>query len=281
MAEVAAPEVPEVPQQPAVAQEAAALAPAPELQQQPKADRVFTQTELDEILEKRLAKERKKRTEKDEEIRVLRKIALERGEPSPAKPAAQPDADAEPVRGDFDTYEDYLAARSDYRAGKTAQAEIKKADDKRAATAKEESDRNAAKAWREKVNKNAEGIADFAEVMSNLTPDMPVSKLPSDPIGECDNPAKVLYHLATHPEEAERIASLPMGQQAREIWKLDSNLAVAKPPVKPSKAPAPIDPIGGGNAKPAGEMPDPATDQDGWIRWRNAQVRLARTGKAA
>lgn len=271
--EASAPEVPAQEPKPE-AQPAAQPQPQPD---EKKPDRVFTQAELDEIVEKRLAKERRKREDTKKENEVLRKLALERGEqPTPKKEA--PAEDREPVRSDFETYEDFLAARADYRAGKTAKSVIAEERKEAERKAKEEADAKAAAAWREKVNKNSEGIADFSEVMANLTPDMPVAKLPSDPIGECDNPAKVLYHLATHPEEAERIASLPLGQQARAIWKLDTDLASAKPPVKPSKAPAPISPNGGGNAKPVGEMPDPNTDQAGWLAWRNAQVRLARKG---
>lgn len=274
MTEVVAPVVPEVPQTPP-----AGTTPAAETQQQP--ERTFSQKELDEIVEKRLAKERRKREDTKRENEVLRRLALERGgEPAPKKDMQQPAEDREPVRGDFEHYEDFIKAQAEYRATKTTKAVL--AEDRKAAEEKAKADaaQKSADAWRQKVKSNAAGIPDFEEVMSNLTPDMPVSRLPSDPIGECDNPAKVLHHLATHPEEAERIASLPLGQQAREIWKLDSTLAsaAAKPPVKPSAAPAPISPIGGGKTAPAGEMPDPNTQQAAWLKWRNDQVR-AKTAK--
>lgn len=269
--EVVAPEVVADPKVPVVATETP-------VEQKP--EKTFSQKELDEIVEKRLAKERRKREEVKQENAALRRLALERGEPAPKKEA--PAEDKEPVRGDYASYEEFIQAQASHRARGTAREEIKRDREEQAKKSQEESARKSAEEWRTKVKANSAGIADFEDVMSSIDPNSAVARLPSDPIGECDNPAKVLYHLATHPEDAERIAVLPQGQQARAIWKLDAELGTAKQPapVKPSAAPAPITPIGGGKAAPAGEMPDPNNDQAGWLRWRNAQVRAAR-GKPA
>ena len=251
---------------------------APEAQQPEK---TFTQKELDEILEKRLAKERRKRSEKEEEIRVLRRLALDRGEAPPKKETPAPSEDREPVRGDFEDYAEFNAALSSYRAGKTTKAILQKDKEDSAEKQRQEEARKAGETFRSRLKENAKGIEDFDDVMAGISPDSAVAKLPADPINAADNPAKILHHLATHPEEAERIASLPMGQQAREIWKLDATLSATKPPEKkPSAAPAPINPIGGGKSTPAGEMPDPNTDQKGWMAWRNSQVRAGKAKPA-
>ncbi len=102
------------------------------------------------------------------------------------------------------------------------------------------------------------------------------------PIEASEAPGKILYHLAKNPDEAERIASLPLGQQAREIWKLEQTLASAKPPVKPSAAPEPIKPLGGSKAVSGDEMPDP--NKNGgkdWLDWRNRMDRVKRQGNRA
>lgn len=273
---------------PSAAPEKPPVVPAPEVVtpvaapvEEAKPERVFTQKELDEVVEKRLAKERRKRDDLKRDLDAYRRIATER----PAQQdKPQPADEREPVRADFAAYEDFIAAQSEYRAGKKTEAVLKKDREEREAKQREEDGRKSAETWRGKIKENSKGIEDFDDVLGEATsnPESAVSRLPADPIAQCDNPAKVLYHYATHPEEAERIASLPMGQQAREIWKLDATLAVAKPPEKPSKAPAPISPVGGSNTKAAGEMPDPNTNQKEWMAWRNEQIRAKRVpGKAA
>lgn len=264
-----------------------AAIPAPETQapEAPKPEKNFTQKELDEILEKRLSKERRKREEKDEEIRVLRKLALERGnQPPPVQQPAKaaPADDKEPTRGDYESYDEFVTARAEYRAGKTAEGILAKRDKDDAEKAAQETSRKASESFKTRLKESAKGIEDFDTVFADAVHG-PVGKLDGPAIADCDSPAKVLYHLATHPDEAERIASLPSGQQAREIWKLDTALAADKPPAKqPSKAPAPIAPVVGGSTATAEEMPDPSKDQAAWFRWRNAQIRAKRTpGKAA
>lgn len=69
-----------------------------------------------------------------------------------------------------------------------------------------------------------------------------------------DAGAKLLHHLGSHLEEAERIASLPPVQMARELTRLEYQLAqkVAKPV---SNAPPPIAPIAGSKGGTKGYDP--------------------------
>lgn len=247
----------------------------------PKPDRVFTQAELDEIVEKRLSKERRKREEIKREADVLRKLALDRSERREEEkaPAAKP-VTGEPQRDQFPSYEEYIEARADWRADQKIDQKLKERDEQNRKLSAEDQQKKAGEEFRKRVKDTAKDIADFDEVMSDIKADDPVARISADPIAHSDMPARLLYHLATNPEEAERIADLPMGKQAREIWKLEQKLASEKPPVKPSKAPEPIKPLDGAKAKPAADdEPDAAKDPQGWTKWRQRQVHKAK-GKA-
>lgn len=72
-------------------------------------------------------------------------------------------------------------------------------------------------------------------------------------------------------EEALRIAALPPIRMAVELVQIaeKAKKAFSKPV---SKAPAPIDPLGGGSASSGGE-PDAKKDPKAWIAWRNENAR--------
>lgn len=247
----------------------------------PKQERTFSQAELDEIVEKRLAKERRKRTERDEEIRVLRKLALERTErqeqPREQQPKAQ--AEGEPKREQFGTYEEFIEARADWRADQKVDAKFKEREDADRQRTEREKHEKARTDFQKRMKETAKDLTDFDEVVGSITSDTPVAKVSADALDAAENPGRILYHLTTHPEEAERIASLPMGHQAREIVRLEAKLSAA--PIKPSKAPEPINPVGGKSA-PGDDMPDP--NKNGgkdWLAWRERTERAKRTGARA
>ncbi|WP_175017332.1 hypothetical protein [Burkholderia aenigmatica] len=75
---------------------------------------------------------------------------------------------------------------------------------------------------------------------------------------------KVLHHLGQHPEEAERLLSLPPLRMTLELARLETTVGQAKPPPV-SKAPAPISPVGGKSAPV--EPEEFATTAD-YVAWR-------------
>ena len=247
---------------------------APETQQQdPKPDRTFTQRELDEILEKRLAKERRKRAEIETRLKVTEELALRA---KPAEPKPEPKAaDGEPKRENFSTYEDYLEARADWRAErKTAEAlearfreqEKRNTDTQQAARLQKMQE-----TWQASVAKAAERYADFDDVLE--ASDAPMTQAMHAAIMDADDPAAVAYHLAKNKQEAERIAGLDPRLQAREIWKLETGIPKAQ--AKPSKAPPPIDPVRGKSTVTDDDEPDPK-DTEKWVKWRNRQLAKRR-----
>lgn len=85
-----------------------------------------------------------------------------------------------------------------------------------------------------------------------------------------DAPAKVMLHLAAHPDIAAELVDLTPLQQARRLGRIESELTA---PRKTSSAPRPLEPVKAAAAS-NGE-PDPA-DVTRWIAWRNKQERERR-----
>lgn len=269
--------------QPATSAPAAAPAPAAPVvevpvvekpAEAPKPERTFSQSELDAAIEKRLSKERRKRTEIETRLKVTEELAL-RKPAEPEKP--KPQESAEPKRDQFDSYEEFVEARAEWRADKAVDKRFKEREQKETETRTRTEHQKASEAFKSKVSEQAKGIEDFQDVIDEATAEEnhPFSRIGAEVIASADNPAKVLYHLAKNREEAERIASLNMVSQAREIWKLEAKLASEPPQKKPSSAPAPIAPVGG-KATAADAMPDAGKNPKEWIAWRNRQVAAKR-----
>ena len=257
---------------PAAPAEPAALA-APE--------KTYTQADLDRITAK-VKKNASYRARKEAEAYYK---GLQQGVGF-GKPAEQPQSAAEPKepqRDQFDSYEAYLEARADYRAERKveeAMARRREADAKSGAAAAQT---EAQRRFMQEVEALAKEIPDIRDVLE--ASDSPLTDPMRDAIQASDAPARIAHFLATNPEEAERIAALPNAKQSLEIGKLDARFATkansAQPRTvaeaaatarAPSKAPAPITPIGG-KVTAGDEMPDPRTQPEKWLEWRNRGLR--------
>jgi len=75
---------------------------------------------------------------------------------------------------------------------------------------------------------------------------------------------KVIHHLGSNPEAAERLLSLPPMRMAMELTRIEASLSKA-PPV--SKAPPPISPVGGRAAAPE---PSEFASTEEYAAWRKA-----------
>lgn len=271
MTEAVTAPAPAAPAAPAPGATAAPEAPASTPEQPP--ERTFTQKELNEIVEGRLAKQRKKYEPIEQERNYWRDAAIGKGKQPEQLAQPQPKADDRPKRDDFETYEDFIRADARWEARQEVDGRLKKEreEQERNRTAAEQKTRD--EAARKRLKELSKDMPDFDEVMAEATAstDLPVARLYMDPVMECENPALVLYHLAKaeNRAEAERIASLDGHKQAREIWALDVKLRSAPAPKKPSNAPDPITPVGGKTVK-GDEEPDPNSKE--WVHWRNRQL---------
>jgi len=246
--------------------------PAADTETKPEpVEKSFSQKELDDILEKRLSKERRKREDLQRRLAVTEELALKSRQPEPQKPADS----GEPKRESFESYEAYLEARADYRADRKVDERLAKEREQANARNAETEQRKVNESFQKRIQEVAKEIEDFEDVLASS--EAPMTRAMSEAILHSDEGPKLAYHLAKNPDEAERIAALPAARQAVEIGKLEAKLGAAeKPQTKtPSKAPEPIKPVTGKSgivdAEPSHDKPDE------WLKWRNRQ-RAARRG---
>lgn len=167
-------------------------------------------------------------------------------EPPPVKAAPKPE--------DFDSPEEYDAARIDYAVDRKLEARL--AADKAAAEqrAAQEAQQSAQQRFNTSMNAARAKNADFAEVIAGAT--SPVTPAMRDAIIDSNIGGEILYHLAKNKAEAERIAALPAVAAIREIGKIEAALTAPPPaatpgaaPTKPavSNAPDPVRTVGASN----------------------------------
>lgn len=172
-----------------------------------KPNKVFTQEEVDKIVEKRLARQARQ---------------LQRTQ------SHAPTTDVEGLSVDqFDSPEEYARVLAEKIVEQREQVqEQRKLNDQH--FEREESARDK--------------YDDYDVVVYN--PKLTITAEMAQTIRASDLGPEVAYYLGSNPGEAERIAKLPAFVQAKEIGRLEQKLGSTPPPVKTvSKAPDPIKPI--------------------------------------
>ena len=155
----------------------------------------------------------------------------------------------EPVESDFDTYDQYLDALDKYDSTAETKEPAKDSEnDKQKDTSTDntltDSQRSAMEVIRETIGSAENKPSDFEAIA--LNPEVPITGEMLEALAECDDPAKVMYHLGKNKDTAESIANKSPAQQMREIAKLDLTVKVSPPkPVKTTNAPDPISPVNG------------------------------------
>lgn len=254
---------------------------------QPKPEtKTFTQDEVNEIVEKRVARA-KRAQERDLDSVVSAKVAAAIQQHQPKPQTADPQA---PKRDDFLTDEAYLDARIDYAADQKVrqrtEAESRAAQERQA----QEREKTVTDRYSDAVAKAAANYEDFEDgfiALQRMPIPNGVALQLREAIAESDVAPQLLHHLATNPQDVQRIAQLSPARAAAELGKLETKLA-ANPapasastpaPAKPasvSKAPEPIEPLGG-KAGTTGNTPP--SDPNEYKAWRENQFREARAGK--
>jgi hypothetical protein len=217
----------------------ATAAPEPEVVAQEatppeeKPAKTFSQEELDALVGKRLARERRK---------WEREQALKAPEPMAQTPAALPDRDIDP-----DAYTEALAAR--------------KAEELLAQREADRQQRELLTAYKEREEAAFEKYDDFEQVVYNRA--LPITNVMAETIQASDVGPDVAYYLGSNPREAERISRLSPYLQAKEIGKIEVKLTDNPPVKKTTNAPPPIKPV---TAKtvgaPARDTTDPRSVKD-------------------
>lgn len=214
----------------------------------------FTQAELDKIIQKEKAK-----AEARAERRAL-KVYAEKLEGMTRQPAQQQEAprDSKPRMDQFSNVEDYVEAVSDWKLNQRD----------------EESNRNKAEEYgRATLTKTEKMYAEASTLSKDFDrasfDELPLTPAIAQAIIDSDIPAKIMVHLSSNPEEADRIARLSPARQAAEIGKIEARLATTPAKVKASNAPDPIKPVGARNGATNGNLA--TASMDDYIAMRKQQ----------
>ena len=184
-------------------------------------------------------------------------------QPSASEPGA-------PRLEDFTDIEDFRKAVEKH----AFERGLKESETKRQQEARKAAETALTSAWEKKVDAASAKYDDFDEKVGELKPNTHWGYA----IMEADNGDDIAYYLGTHLDEAHRIAALSPSAQIRAIGRLEAKLA-AEPPKQqmPSKAPAPIKPVGGKSGG-TDDMPSDKDDIKTWMKKEEARVMKLRTG---
>lgn len=181
------------------------------------------------------------------------------------EPTPPGEAPGKPKPEDFDTYEAYTEALTDW-----------KLEQRERERARQEAERRVFERWLQRIEAARQAHPDFDEVVDS---DTPVSAAMQQAILESDLGAEIAYWLGKHRAEAERISQLPPIAAIREIGRIEASLSQAEPSPKPkapiTRAPKPVTPVSGGKAGGVSDPYDPSLAEDyaAWERARRAELK--------
>lgn len=248
---------------------------------QPKPEaKTFTQDEVNEIVEKRVARA-KRAQERDLDSVVSAKVqaALQQQQPKPQTSDHQA-----PQRENFADYEQFVEAKAEYVAAQKFKQLVEGQSKAEQERRQQDREKTITEKYSDAVAKAAAAHEDFEDhfiALQRMPIPNEVALQIREAIAESDVSAELLHHLATNPQDVQRIAQLSPARAVAEIGKLETKLANAAPlsptPAKPasvSKAPDPIEPLGG-KAGTTGNTPP--SDPNEYKAYREAQLRASVT----
>lgn len=256
-----------------------------------------TETETDEQKNERVLRERQAASERrarsiqkrfDELTRdkyaeraraeaLAREVEMLRQHIAPRQQANRAE-DAPPQRNAFDSYDDYIEARAEWRAtqrfkalAEQERAERQQAEQFHRLTESVARDHEVIAEASEKLRTQ---VKDYDETVQSL--DFVAPPAMERAIADSENPAAILYALGKQPEVARQIARLDPVRQAKAIGAIEAFIRTQQSSPKVSKAPPPGTPVGGKPNAPTARDPMQARSVEEFMKLREAQVRAER-----
>lgn len=211
-----------------------------ERKQNPKLEKRFSEiTKQREEARKEAQNERQARVELEQRLAALEQQR---------QPQQQSYVDSEPQPSQFNDAFEYAKALAEFSTEKA----LAERDRQVAQQREQEAQQKIIQSWAQKVQEAKAELPDFDDLVASS--DVVVNNAVRDAILESDVGPKILYHLAENNDLAKKIASLSPNAALREIGRLEAKFDVKvdtkqTAPVVRSKAPAPIQPIRGGQGK--------------------------------
>lgn len=211
--------------------------------------------ELPKWVKKKLSKTEREVEERRQEAEAYRqeliKLQSQAGVTSRNVPGTDPNA---PKRADFQSEEEFIDARYSYN--KARDEAIREELLRTEAISKHE--QNFQSKFKSALSEGEEKYDDFEEKIAVLTDrSFPTNRAMAEAITDSPYRADMLYFLGTHKDHARKIAGMSPIEAVKEITKLEMRF-LNQQKSKISKAPAPIESVGGGktSAMSGGTMED-------------------------
>ncbi len=216
-------------------------------EEEQKESKTYSQEEVDRIVRK-AKKNAAYLSRKEAEAELYRRMAEKPAAPAPEQRAQ----DAAPNRDQFESYEEYLEARADWRADQKVKAALAEVESRQQRAVQDMSQQQQVQRFQSQLAEARKTLPDFEKVM-DAADEVPITQAMRDAILESEVGALLTYHLAKHPGEASRISQLSATAQIKALGRIEAGLTAAPAP-RVSKAPDPIKPLSGGS----GGVSDPS-----------------------
>ncbi len=234
-----------------------------------KPERTFTQAELDDIVKKRVGKEKTRYETARAEAELFKRLVMERGDTR--QPQQQPAPKADPQRPTLETskdYDDYVERLADYKAEQKYNERDAQRRTEETARRQQDYANSTRNAHLEREAKARDKYEDYDEIARN--PSLPINDAMANTIMLSDNGPDLVYYLGNNLEDARRIFVMPPLLAVKELGKIEAKLATAPVPARPvTRAPAPINPVVANGGPPPSDEPlasDPIAE---WVAKRN------------
>lgn len=186
--------------------------------------KTYTEEELRDRIERATAKAAAKAERKA--LREAHQMLQRTTEPRQPAPQA---SDDRPRRDQFASEEDYFDKLTDWKLGQRDRAQAQEKQQEHVKS----------------IEKKTERLYAEAEKIPGFDRDdfeaLPLTPAIAQALADSDVAPKLMAHMASNPDDVERIAKLPAARQAAEIGKLEARLQSAP---KTTNAPTPIEPVG-------------------------------------
>ena len=153
-----------------------------------------------------------------------------------AKPPEPPPS--KPTQDQFANYADFVEALTDWKADEKVRTALETRDKQSAEKQKADT---RTKTWVERSAAAKAAIPDLDRVLS--TSDVPVASHVTEQLLDSEQGPQLAYHLATHPDVAERLNAMSPTQAARELGRLEATLSAVTAPTPEPDGAAPQEPV--------------------------------------